>query len=531
MVSHGTWAGYCRKCPCDPCREAGRLYRAARKAGLPNPVPSARKPPKPKPERPEGPVRRYRYRITPSVATQHKLARVFGGARFFYNAYIALARAEFEAGRAHPSGFTAAKLLVTGTEHAWARELPSPVLRASVRQAAETYRQFFDSAAGRRRGMRMGRPKFKKRGSRASAVFPENAFRIRGGHESTATAPGGRLFLSKVGTVPVNWHRPLPGPPSSVTVIREADGTWWATFVVTVAPLTTATPTRRARAAGIDLGLTDFAAVVYSDGTREKIPHPRFLRRGERQLARAQKAHARKVKGSNNREKARVRVARLHARVTNQRSNHARQLAARLTRENQAVAVETLNIAGLGRTRLAKSIHDAGWATFLRYLDEAAQARGTTLTATPPAFPSSRVCSACGVNTGPKPLSVRVWTCDDCGATHDRDYNAAVNILIAAGPAETLNACGPAVRHQLSAPVRGASARRGEAGTHPTPRASRSWAEGNRPRTRGTVEAIHERTRGDDRTAHRRNTSAANVETRTRRTATSPTPTRAGAIS
>jgi len=142
-----------------------------------------------------------------------------------------------------------------------------------------------------------------------------------------------------------------------------------ASFVVEAPKPQPTTPTRAPRAAGMDVGLTDYAAIVYSDGTREKVPNPRFLRNAERKLARAQKHLSRTQKGSRNRENARREVARLHARVRHLRENHARQLASRLTRENQAVAVETLNITGLGRTRLAKSIHDAGWGQFIIFLE------------------------------------------------------------------------------------------------------------------------------------------------------------------
>ena len=144
-----------------------------------------------------------------------------------------------------------------------------------------------------------------------------------------------------------------------MTITREADGTWWATFVVEVPKRVTA-PVKN-RVAAIDLGLESFAAIVYSDGTREKIANPRFLRESERKLARAQKNLSRKAKGSNNREKARVQVARAYAGVRNQRLNHARQLAARLIRENQTIVIESLNIAGMAKTRLGKSINDAAW--------------------------------------------------------------------------------------------------------------------------------------------------------------------------
>ncbi|NLU85164.1 RNA-guided endonuclease TnpB family protein, partial [Rhodococcus sp. HNM0569] len=152
----------------------------------------------------------------------------------------------------------------------------------------------------------------------------------------------------------------------------------------------------------------------------------RFLRRAERTLRKAQQTLSRKEKGSSNRAKARLRVAKAHAKVADSRRNFVHQQSTAIIRDSQAVFVEDLAVSGLARTRLAKSVHDVGWGMFIRMLEEKA------------------ACSACGVVDGPKPLSIRVWTCAACGAVHDRDLNAAINIL-AAGRAERLNACGGTV--------------------------------------------------------------------------------------
>lgn len=427
-------------------------------------------------------VLRYRYRLTLDPTSATRLNRVFGACRVVYNDYIALARTAFEAGDRHPSFFTGQRTIVTqgrrDPERPWLMDVPAAVLSASVKRAAGAYESFFASMTGKRKGARVGRPRFKNRRERQSTVFSRNAFTIVGGWENTGRT-GGRVRLSGVGFAHVNWHRPLPAAPSSATVIREADGRLWVSFVVERPRPAPTTPTHGPRIAGVDVGLTDFAAVVYSDGSREKIANPRFLRRAERKLHRLQKSLSRTKRGSRNREKARLRLARAHTRVRDQRSNHARQVATRLVRENQAVSVETLNIRGMARTRLSKSIHDAGWAQFLTFLEHATRTRGRTFTKAPALFPSSRVCSLCGTNTGPKPLHVRVWECGACGEILDRDYNAAVNIMlaceaatqsklsidnVAAGSAETINACGRDIRRQLAGAVTD------EARTHPTPR-------------------------------------------------------------
>lgn len=192
---------------------------------------------------------------------------------------------------------------------------------------------------------------------------------------------------------------------------------------------------------GIDLGLTAFA--VLSDGT--VITAPRFLRRAEHRLQRLQHALSRKAKGSANRGKARVSVARAHAKVADSRRNLQHQVSTRIVRDSQAVYVEDLCVAGLSRTRMAKSVHDAGWSAFTAMLEYKSARYGRMFVRTGRFEPTTRMCSACGVKGGPKPLNVRRWTCAACGIVHDRDLNAAKNVL-ALGRRERLNACGGDVR-------------------------------------------------------------------------------------
>jgi putative transposase len=270
-----------------------------------------------------------------------------------------------------------------------------------------------------------------------------------------AVLPNGKLRLPKIGDVPVRWSRNLPSAPSSVTVIKDAAGRYFASFVVQTEPQ--ALPETEP-VIGIDLGLTHFA--VLSDG--RKIASPRFLRRAEKKLKRAQRALSRKQDGSQNRDKARVKVARTHARVADARREFCHQLSTALIRDNQAVAVEDLAVNGLARTRMAKSVHDAGWSAFVHMLEYKARLYGREFRRIGRFEPTSQVCSACGAKDGPKPLHVRAWQCPGCGAWLDRDINAAVNIARAAGLAVT--ACGAQIRPGA------VPARRGEAGTHPKSR-------------------------------------------------------------
>jgi putative transposase len=274
----------------------------------------------------------------------------------------------------------------------------------------------------------VGHPVFRRKHQRQSIRLTRNGFSLR----------RQRLYVAKVGDIRVEWSRALPSVPSSVTVIKEADGRYYASFVVERA----ATPLPASvREVGIDLGLASLA--VTSDG--DVIGNPRFLRAKERALARAQRGLSRKEKGSANRARARHRVAVLHRTVRETRLDHAHKVALRLVRDNQAVDAEDLCVSGLARTWLARSVQDAGWSQLLRLVEEKAARYGRTFARIGRFEPTSQVCSACGVKDGPKPLSVRQWTCAACGTVHDRDVNAAKNIL-AAGRADNKNACGAGVR-------------------------------------------------------------------------------------
>ena len=240
--------------------------------------------------------------------------------------------------------------------------------------------------------------------------------------------PNGRLRLPGVGDVPVRWSRDLQSEPTSVTVTVDAAGRYHASFVVD-APDQPLPPT--GREVGIDLGLTHFA--VLSDG--RKVDNPRIARKAAAKLRTAQRELARRRKGSARRERSRRKVARRHARVGNTRRDWLHKLSTTIVRENQAVYVEDLAVSGLARTRLARSVNDAGWSTFTAMLEYKARRHGRTFARVDRWLPSTRACSACGAIGAATPLHVRAWTCG-CGTTHDRDVNAARNIL-AAGRVES----------------------------------------------------------------------------------------------
>ena len=407
-------------------------------------------------------MKRYRYRAYPDGDEKRALSKVFGCVRVVFNDVIAVRQASYLAGEPYPTAGELSKRLLTAAkrtpERAWLSEVSSVPLQQALRDAERAYRSFFDSMTGRRRGKRAGIPRFRTRRGKQSARFTRNAgFRV----EET-THGVGFLTLPKIGRIRFVLSRQVPSEPSSVTVIQEADGCYYVSFVVAAPDAERLEPVQRA--AGVDVGLTHLAAITYSDGTRQKVPNPRWLRTKERDLARAQRSLSRKQRGSKNREKARRRVSVLHRKVRETRLDHHRKLALRLIRENQAIALEGLNVAGLARTRMGKSVNDAGWATLTRLIREKAADHGRDVRTISQCEPTSQLCSVCGAKDGPKPLHIRVWTCVECGTALDRDFNAAVNIMVAAGLAETLNAGGGDIRRTL------ACADPGEAGTRRTDR-------------------------------------------------------------
>jgi putative transposase len=321
-------------------------------------------------------------------------------------------------------------------------EVASVVLVQACQDARRAFQNWFGSLSGTRKGRKVSHPRPRRKHGRQSIRLTRNGFAL---HDA-------RLYVAKVGELKVRWSRRLPSVPSSVTVIREPDGHYYASFVV-MRQASFLPPA--GGDVGIDLGLDRL--VVTSDG--EIIAHPRFLRSRQRHLARAQRSLARKKKGSANRARARRRVAVLHRKVREARRDHAHKTALQLVRDNQAVYAEDLSVAGLGRTRLARSVHDAGWGQLLRLIEEKAGHYGREFRQIGRFMPTSQVCSECGILDGPKPLSIRTWQCIACGAIHDRDVNAARNIL-AAGRADRLNACRGSVRLPAMA------AAPGEAGTH-----------------------------------------------------------------
>jgi putative transposase len=388
---------------------------------------------------------RYRYRIEPADAQQRMLARVFGCCRVVFNDALRVRDEAYRAGMKLSDTEIQRRVITqakTTTQRAWLAEVPSVALVQSVNDSRRAWRNFFDSHTGKRKGRRLGRPRMKSRKDhRQSFRLTRNGFSVR---------DSGRLYVAKVGEVAVRWSRELPGEPSSVTIIREPDGHYYASFVVDVTP----TPLPAvAREAGVDVGLARLATVASTDRAQIDIANPNHLGRKQRKLRRLEREKSRRQKGSANRDKTRRKVAIAHNEVARARRDYHHKQALALVRENQVIHVEDLNIVGMVKNRrLARAISDAGWGQFVRIIGEKADRYGRTVHQVSRWLASSKTCSACGHRLGELPLPVRQWTCPTCRAVHDRDHNAA-KVILAAGRAERLNACGARVRPQPVAAV------------------------------------------------------------------------------
>ncbi|WP_405087359.1 RNA-guided endonuclease TnpB family protein [Microbispora sp. NBC_01389] len=295
---------------------------------------------------------RYNYRLHPTPGQRQALARAFGCARVVFNDGLRARIDAHDAGLSYIGDGELSKRVITeakkNPERSWLGEVSAVVLQQALADLNIAYRNFFNSITGRRKGPKVAPPRFRSRKDNRQAIrFTRNA--------RFAITAGRKLRLPKIGDVAVRWSRDLPAEPSSVTVVKDAAGRYFASFVIDVAeqPLPPVEPET-----GIDLGLGHFA--VLSNG--RKIDAPRFLRRAEKKLRTLQRALSRKQKGSSNRAKARSAVARRHAKVADARRELHHQESTKIIRENQTVIVEDLAVKGLARTRLAKSVHDAGWS-------------------------------------------------------------------------------------------------------------------------------------------------------------------------
>ncbi|CAD5978128.1 MULTISPECIES: RNA-guided endonuclease InsQ/TnpB family protein [Planktothrix] len=378
---------------------------------------------------------RYRYRIYPTDQQKGLVSRLFGCCRVVFNDALAYCQEQYRAGNKKPSSNELSKRLTElkkTQEKEWLTEVSAIPLQQSLRDLEQAYSNFFKSCKGQRKGKKVKPPKFKKRKSKQSAKFTDNGFKIYPNSDY--------IYLAKIGEIKVIWSRELPAIPSSVTLIKDSADRYFVSFVVEFNPQQLP---KNGRSVGIDLGITDFATL--SNG--EKIKSPKPLKKQLKRLRRLQQNLSRKQKGSKRREVVRKKLARLHAKISDTRNDFLHKLSTKIIRENQTIVLEDLNISGMVKNRkLSRAISDLGWRYFRTMLEAKSVMYGRDFRVIDRWTPTSQTCSCCGFRGGKKELNIREWICLNCGISHDRDINAAVNILVAGGHSETLNGRGEKVR-------------------------------------------------------------------------------------
>jgi putative transposase len=357
--------------------------------------------------------RAYRFRFYPTPEQEAILARTFGCARFAYNHMLRL-RTDAWYQRQERVGYHETSAALTALkktpEHAWLNEVSSVPVQQALRHLQTAFANFF--------AKRAKYPNFRRKDGAQSAEYTTSAFKW----------DGASLKLAKMDApLAIRWSRTIPkgAKVTTVTVSKDASGRYHVSMLCDDA--VSAKP-EVAGKVGIDLGLTHFAIL----STGEKIAAPNTFRKNEAKLAKLQRRLAKKQKGSANRMKAKLKVARIHARTADSRRDFLHKLSSRLINENQVIAIESLAVSNMQKNRcLAKSISDASWSEFTRQLEYKAQWYGRTLVGIDKWYPSSKRCSDCGHTVVKMPLNIRAWTCPECGSIHDRDINAARNVLAA----------------------------------------------------------------------------------------------------
>lgn len=354
-------------------------------------------------------LKSYKYRIYPKPEQQEKLNQTFGCVRVVWNQLVENFNSH---GTATFNDKMSEKTIKEDGRFPWLKDVSAAALQQKRMDFSETKSQFFN----KNRKTKLGRMSFKKKHGRQSYRLPNQKFIF---YQEDKV-----IRLEKIGHIPVVIDKsiPLDSDYRSVTVSKTASGKFFVSILVKInvnlLPMT-------GKSVGIDLGLKDL--FIFSNG--DAVNNPRWYRKSQAKLAREQKHLSRKKKGSERYEKQRNKIAHVHEKIANQRKHFSHNISTSLVKEFDVIVTEDLNVAGLKKSNLGKSISDAGWSEFVRQLEYKSKWYGKSFVKIDRFYPSSQICSSCGHKDGKKSLDVREWTCSNCGEHHDRDLNAAINVL------------------------------------------------------------------------------------------------------
>ncbi|MCC3405677.1 MAG: transposase [Microcoleus sp. PH2017_10_PVI_O_A] len=352
---------------------------------------------------------RYKCRFYPTDQQQRGLAQLFGCVRVAWNDALALSLNGKYPGYGELSeSLTASK---KAEDRVWLNNVSSVALQQSLKQLDVAYQNYFGSLKGKRKGRKVGRPKFKKKSNRQSATLTKAGFSLK----------GDEVYLAKIWNVLPIWSRELPSNPSSVTVIKDCANRYFLSFVVEINPVSV--PAKN-ESIGIDLGIKTFAAL--SDGTQVKSPD---YSKPDRKIRKLQRKLSRQQKGSKRRNKTRICLAKQHNKISDKRTDFLHKLSTKIVIKNQAVILENLNVSGMVKNRkLARAISLQGWYEFRTLIEAKCDKYGRDFRVIDRWEPTSQICSECGFRWGKLDLKVREIVCVNCGTHHDRDTNASKNI-------------------------------------------------------------------------------------------------------
>jgi putative transposase len=353
--------------------------------------------------------RSYKYRFYPTDEQKKELSNAFGCSRFVYNHFLKVRIDAYYEKKERINYHKTSELLTelkNDEKYSWLKDVSSVTLQQTLRDLDKAFTNFFSKRARY--------PSFKKKNSRQSVRYVKSGF----------TFSDGILRIAKnKDPLEIRWSRKFSGEPTSVTISKDCSGRYFVSFAIEE-PVQNLP--KLDNAIGIDVGIKD--VFVTSDGC--KSGSPQYTRKYEEKLAKRQKELSRCVKGSKNRAKAKLKVAKVHAKISDSRNDFNNKMTTKLISENQAIAVESLNVKGMQKNhKLAKSIADASWGDFFRKLKYKAEWYGREILEIDRFFPSSKRCSCCGYINNKLKLSDRLWDCPSCKNTIDRDINAAKNIL------------------------------------------------------------------------------------------------------